>query len=326
MQYNTLGATGLKVSNLGFGCGAIGGLLVRGEYPVMRHAVARAIELGIAYFDTAALYGNGQSEVNLGAIVRELGVRDRIVIGTKVRPADADLADIGAAIVRQVEAGLRRLGLPEVDLIQVHNQVGAARRPDREDLTPADLEAVAEAFSRLHAQGKARCWGMNGIGETPALRQAIAAARFQTIQVAFNLLNPSAALAAPHNLPYQDYQQIVTQAAQNGMGVIAIRILAGGALSGSATRHPVAAQSLSPLGTGQTFAADVAAAQRFSFLVESGAAGSLVEAAIRFATHTPGVSTALIGVSSLEQLEQAAAAVERGPLPPQAIADITAHH
>ena len=68
MNYKRLGRTGLEVSALGFGCGMIGGLLVRGEYPTMRRTVARAIELGITYFDTAPLYGEGQSEVNLGAI------------------------------------------------------------------------------------------------------------------------------------------------------------------------------------------------------------------------------------------------------------------
>ncbi|MCB0105744.1 MAG: aldo/keto reductase, partial [Caldilineaceae bacterium] len=62
MEYRQLGSTPLKVSSLGFGCGSIGGLLVRGEYPKMREAVARAIDLGITYFDTASMYGNGQSE------------------------------------------------------------------------------------------------------------------------------------------------------------------------------------------------------------------------------------------------------------------------
>jgi L-galactose dehydrogenase/L-glyceraldehyde 3-phosphate reductase len=72
MKYNILGRTDLRLSPLGFGCGSIGGLLVRGEYPKMRQAVSRALELGINYFDTAPIYGNGQSEVNLGAVVREL--------------------------------------------------------------------------------------------------------------------------------------------------------------------------------------------------------------------------------------------------------------
>ena len=63
----------------------------------------------------------------------------------------------------------------------------------------------------------------------------------------------------------------------------------------------------------------MAQAQRFAFLVEEGFAGSLVEAAIRFAIGKPEVSTALVGISDMQQLEQAADAVSRGPLPAEAL-------
>ena len=122
MKYKILGRTGLQVSQLGFGCGSIGGLLVRGDYPTMRAVVSRAVELGINYFDTAPHYGNGQSEVNLGAVLRELG--DKVVIGTKVRLTNKDLGQIGTAISRSVEGSLRRLGRETVDLIQLHNHIG----------------------------------------------------------------------------------------------------------------------------------------------------------------------------------------------------------
>src|SRR3989338_7467758 len=114
-----LGRTGLKVSELGFGCGSVGGLLVRGEYPKMRRAVARALELGIAYFDTASLYGDGQSEVNLGAVLREIGADP--LVGTKVRLEPPDLDRVEAAIAESVEASLRRLGRERIDLIHLHN-------------------------------------------------------------------------------------------------------------------------------------------------------------------------------------------------------------
>ena len=73
----------------------------------MRRTVARAIELGVSYFDTAPLYGDGQSEVNLGAVLREL--RADPVVGTKVRLAPAEMGRIEAAIVESVEVSLRRL-------------------------------------------------------------------------------------------------------------------------------------------------------------------------------------------------------------------------
>ncbi len=97
MQYNILGRTGLRVSQLGFGCGSIGGILVRGEYPLMRQAVSRAIEMGINYFDTAPLYGNGQSEVNLGAVLREL--KADVLVGSKMRLTGEDIGRVAAGLL-----------------------------------------------------------------------------------------------------------------------------------------------------------------------------------------------------------------------------------
>ena len=93
-------------------------------------AVSRAIELGINYFDTAPLYGNGQSEVNLGAVLREL--KADVLIGTKVRLTGEDMGRIGAAITRSVEGSLRRLGREAIDLIQLHNHIGLSWQPEKD--------------------------------------------------------------------------------------------------------------------------------------------------------------------------------------------------
>jgi len=75
MERRQLGKTGLEVSVLSFGCGAVGGLMTRGEPADQERAVARALELGINYFDSAALYGNGKSEENLGRVLAKLAGR-----------------------------------------------------------------------------------------------------------------------------------------------------------------------------------------------------------------------------------------------------------
>lgn len=322
MKYNSLGRTGLRVSQLGFGCGSIGGLLVRGDYPVMREVVSRAIELGINYFDTAPIYGNGQSEVNLGAVLREL--KSDVLIGTKVRLKSEELDQIGDAVIRSVEGSLRRLGRASVDLIQLHNRIGFQRQPERDQVGIPDLDTVRGAFEVLQQQGKVRFWGITGLGVSEALYETIATGGFQTIQVAYNLLNPSAGMSVPPAFPFQDYGQLIERAAQQGVGVIAIRILAGGALSGTPARHPVASQSVNPIASEQAYSADVARAQRYTFLVEDGRMSNLVEAAIRFVVSKPGVSTALLGISSRDQLEQAVEYVERGPLSGDALEHIRA--
>ena len=106
------------------------------------------------------------------------------------------------------------------------------------------------------------------------------------------------------------------------MGTIGIRALAGKALSGSVERDPVGMSSVAPMGTGADYAADVEAARLFEGLVRAGYAGNLIEAAMRFAITTDAISTALVGVANLEQLETAAAAVNRGPLPAAALAGL----
>ncbi|MGD0267161.1 MAG: aldo/keto reductase [Candidatus Methylomirabilota bacterium] len=317
MQYRHLGHTGLKVSELGFGCGSIGGLLVRGEYPKMRRAVARALELGISYFDTASLYGDGQSEVNLGAVLREL--RADPIVGTKVRLVPADMGRIEETAIASVEGSLRRLGRERVDLIQLHNHFGAHGQAQGASVTTRDVESVLRAFQSVERQGKVRFWGITGLGETALLHQAVAGGGFHTVQAVYNLLNPSTGTQVPAGFPYQDYRQLIDRAAGKQMGVIVIRALAGGALSGTPDRHPVAARSVAPIATERDYAADVARARRFAFLVENGTVSSLVEAAIRFAISKPEVSTALVGISSLEQLEQAVACANRGPLPAEAL-------
>ena len=70
MQKRRLGRTGLEVSVLGYGAGAVGGLFTKGAAADQERAMARAIEAGINYFDTAALYGNGESERNLGRVLQ----------------------------------------------------------------------------------------------------------------------------------------------------------------------------------------------------------------------------------------------------------------
>jgi aryl-alcohol dehydrogenase-like predicted oxidoreductase len=182
-----------------------------------------------------------------------------------------------------------------------------------------DVEAALAAFEKLKQQGKVGAYGINGLGETSVLLQAIGLGRADTVQSCFNLINPTAGVPTPAGYPFQDYEQLIDKAAAQQMGVIAIRVLAAGALSGSVDRAANAAPRVTPIGTAATYADDVVLAQRFRFLVEDGYVSSLVEAAIRFAISKPEVSTAMVGISNMAQLEAAITYVDRGPLPVEAM-------
>src|SRR5438105_4651469 len=138
MEPRPLGGTGLTVSALGFGCGAVGGLMVRGDAAEQRQAVSRALDAGITYFDTAASYGDGRSETNLGKVMRDLGAWSRVVVGTKVRLRPEELARPVEAIRASVEASLARLERDDVDLLNLHNPIAlVSSNPEFVDLDRA---------------------------------------------------------------------------------------------------------------------------------------------------------------------------------------------
>jgi aryl-alcohol dehydrogenase-like predicted oxidoreductase len=311
MERRTLGRTGLEVSVLGFGCGAVGGLMVRGNPSDQERAVARALELGVNYFDTAAMYGNGESERNLGRVIKSL--KPEIYLGTKVRVPDAERNRIGAAITASLEASLQRLQLDRVDLFQLHNHITM----DGSDggLTPAAvLGEVVPTFERLREQGKTRFWGITAVGNTQALHRVVDARAFDTAQVSYNMLNPSAGAAVPAGYPAHDYENLLAHTKAAEMGVINIRVLAAGSLSGTEERHPLGSPSVEPIGSGGSYRTDVARARRLEPLIREGYAENLVEAALRFAIANDAVSTVLVGYSTLDQLEYAARSIDKGPL------------
>ena len=121
MEMRIYGRSGMKISILGFGCGAVGGLMVRGDHADQERAIARALDAGVNYFDTAVQYGNGESEKNLGRVLNKLKPTDAIV-GTKVRlPPDA--GPIAEVIAKSLEGSLQRLGRERVDILHLHNPI-----------------------------------------------------------------------------------------------------------------------------------------------------------------------------------------------------------
>jgi len=321
MELRNLGKTGLRVSTLGFGCGNVGGLIIRGMVAEREHAVARAMELGVNYFDTAPSYGDGESERNLGQVLKSL--KARVQVGTKFRLDPPDLHDIAGAVGRSLDASLKRLGMERVDLFQLHNRIETAR--GRGALSVGDvLSEVVPAVQKLRQQGKVGFCGMTALGETRALHQAIDGGTLDTAQVCYNLLNPSAGAAVPAGFPAQDFGRLLDRTRERRMGVIVIRVLAAGALSGVEARHPVAVPTVDPIATAPDYRTDVARAQALGALVREGHVENLMEASIRLAVGSDAVSTVLVGYSSLEHLEAAAAAVNRGPLPAAALQRLTA--
>jgi aryl-alcohol dehydrogenase-like predicted oxidoreductase len=313
MRYSTLGATGLRVSALGFGCGSTAALFTdRGDDEQYR-ATKAALEGGINFFDTAFRYAAGASEKALGATLAKLGSPD-VVIGTKIRVDPPDFADVSGSVRSQVVGALQRLGRDHIDLLQLHNIVSVEDVTEPAFFQPLSITDIFErgvigALEAVRAEGLVAHLGFSGIGEPAAVARLAESGAFETVQVYLNLLNPSAAMRVPPGFRYIDYGGLVGLAAQHGLGVIAIRVLAAGALTEGALRAP---------GTGSwgrrawgELVGDRHRAEKLKVLRRRDE--NLTQTAIRFAMSRPGVSTTLVGFESEADVHAALAVAEAGP-------------
>jgi aryl-alcohol dehydrogenase-like predicted oxidoreductase len=274
-----------------------------------------ALDAGINYFDTAVQYGNGASETNLG---RVLGARRPagVAVGTKVRIPPG--SPIAGTVTQSLDASLQRLKMDHVDIFHLHNPITAAGGDEAISVAHVKNEVIP-AFEALRKAGKTRFLGITAVGETAALHQVIDAELIDSAQVSYNMLNPSAATALPANYPAQDYGRLFDHTQKAGVGVVGIRVLAAGALSGTAERHPTASPPPAPIGSAHSYEMDLGRAHRLMPLVTEGYAATLAEAATRFAITHPAMGSILVGMATVEEFQASLAAVLKGPLPQAAL-------
>ncbi len=154
MEYRTLGATGLRVSALGYGASPLGGVYGAIDEDEGIRTVRTALDLGINFLDVSPYYGATVAETVLGKALRGVD-RSAYVLATKVgRYGDRDFDFSAARVVRSVDESLARLGCGHIDLIQCH------------DIEFGDLDQIVEetipALVRLRDTGKVRFVGITG--------------------------------------------------------------------------------------------------------------------------------------------------------------------
>lgn len=310
MKYRSLGHTGLQLSEIGFGCGDNAGLMIAGTLAEQCAVAARALELGINYFDTAAGYGGTQSETSLGRVLKEIGARP--IINTKVEITLEQTADVAGAVVESVEASLGRLRLDHVELVEIHNSPVHQRPAEFTGWLPLHLHeflgprGALEGLERLRRDGKVRHFGL--VNERPDVdlaRQLIDTGAFSILNVQYNLINPSAGRPVPAGLSVDlDNGDIISYAATHGVGTAIFSPLARGVLTQASladgSRHPLAGPGI--LRDRAAYERQLQRGQALAFLATDGR--TLSQAAIRFILMHPGVTTVLGGFSAMEHLEE----------------------
>jgi aryl-alcohol dehydrogenase-like predicted oxidoreductase len=308
-----LGRTGLQVSELVFGGGYVGGILILADDDTRRRALRRAFDAGINWIDTAPLYGQGRSEQALGNLLGDFP--EKPYLSTKVNVDDPK--DIAGDIERSMAASLKRLGRDSVDLLQLHNRIGM-KPGDGRMMGLDDALRAAEVLQKLKKAGVTRFIGLTALGETPAILRAIDSGAFDTAQVYYNMLNPSAARSMPTAWTGQDFGGVIAACKRHDMGIMNIRVFASGVLA-TDVRHgrEVALAEASDL--------DTEARRAHGALKSLGSGyGTRAQAALRFSLGNPDLSCIVIGLAELAHLEEAIAGYAMGPLPSPALENLEA--
>ena len=309
MKYNFLGHTGLRVSELCMGCMTFGtGFFGIGQVDEAgaRALVARAIEGGVNFFDTADVYSRGESETLLGAALSDLGVRrESVVIATKVRGPMSDAAAQGTGDVNNVglsrkhiiascEASLKRLGTDYIDLYQIHGV--DAQTPLEETMGALD-DLVRRGLVRYAGCSNLPAWQ---IVKANAIADARHGARFVSLQAFYALAG-------------RDLEaELLPMCRAEGVGVMVWSPLAGGFLTGKFRRDAElpggsrrAGFDFPPidkeLGYDVVEALDAMARDK---------GATIPQLALSWLLHQIGVTTVIIGAKRIDQLEDNLGAVD----------------
>lgn len=304
----TLGRTGLIVSRIAFGAGPVSGLMTGSDEALQASVVQTALKCGINWFDTAAGYGNGTSETNLGRVFSTLSpaAASSVHIATKVRIDGSSTLPVNDQIRRSVDASLGRLQRDRVTLLQLHNGVTEYRDDEPASLTVSDVlsaNGIAETMAQLKDEGITQFIGLTGTGNPECLRALIRSAEFDTVQLPYNALNPSAGCSVSADFTERDYGNILADCLAMNLGVFAIRVFAGGALlSQSPSRHTLTTPYF-PL---DLYERDLLRAEKHR---KEQDLDSVVRNSLRFALSHPAIHSAIIGFGLPEHVTQATIAL-----------------
>ncbi len=308
MKQRDFGATGIRVSELVFGAGAVGGLLINEDDATRRAAIKRALDAGINWIDTAPSYGQGRSEEAIGWLLEEIDADP--YVSTKFTIDTRELTDVSGQIEASLTESLQRLKRDSVTLLQLHNRIGA--ETDGRTIAASQLlrrKGVLDALQGLQERGLIHHFGITALGEPDSIIEVINSGRIASAQVYHNLLNPSAAMRVPDAWPVFDFCQLLDACESNGVAAMNIRVFSAGVI---ATDSRTGRER--PLTPGDTVESEEQKANAVINAIGTDY-GSRAQTAIRFALAEKRLACVIVGLAELSHLDEAIEAQELGALP-----------
>jgi aryl-alcohol dehydrogenase-like predicted oxidoreductase len=308
MQYKTLGRTGFEVSRISFGSWAIGGTWGAVDDTESLRTLHRALDLGVNFFDTADVYGDGHSERLLARLRRERQEPFWVAtkIGRRANPHDAQ-SYTRANLTAYVERCLRNLEVSAIDLLQIH-------------CPPTDVFYMPEVFGvfdDLVRAGKVRFYGAS-VERCEEGLKALEYPEIQSLQVVFNVLRQRPA------------ELLFPRALERGVGILARLPLSSGMLTGKFTSttqfesddHRAFNRQGEAFSKGETFSGfdyekSLAVVEKLRGLLPAGM--TLPELALRFIASFPAVTCSIPGARRPEQVEQNVSVTALGGLEPELV-------
>lgn len=277
MNYNILGNSNLDISEIAFGCMSLGDNVTENE-----NLIARALDKGINFFDTADLYQRGENERQLGRALKDR--RNDVILATKVGNqwrsdgSGWDWNPSPAYIRKAVDDSLRRLGTDYIDLYQLHG--GTLEDP---------IDDIIETFEQLQHVGKIRYYGISSIRPN-VIREYVKKSRISSVMMQYSLLD---------RRPEEEVFELLDQ---NNIGVLARGSVAKGLLAGKPA-EPYLNYSASEVGKMAKIVAKFSAGKR-----------TPAQTAICYVLGEPVVRAAVVGIRTPTQLEEAAGLPDTIPL------------
>ena len=308
MKIRRFGRTEFKVSQLTFGGGWVGGILIDPDKEIMYKALSLASEKGVNWIDTAEAYSEGKSEKNIGDLL-QLFYNDKFQISTKARLDPNSSESIVSQIDRKIDASLGRLQRNFVELYQLHNRI--QNISDKNNFSVKDIlkkGGVADAMEKFKSDGRIKSIGITALGDIDAINEVVLSDYFDVAQIYYNLLNPSASFSSPGKWNDHNFSNLIKNCISKDMGLMNIRIYAAGYLA-TDKRHgreiPI------------TFGIDETElnkrVEKINFILKD-IQGTNAQKALRYGLSNDNMSTIVIGLAKISHLEEALEGYEIGGL------------